>query len=137
MRDECGHQECNGIALNFRKTVVICPSWNCIALMDKSPIPPQMQWHHGSRAGVDDVWFDSGHALPQMGYPIKCEEFEDQFPADYIGEAIDQPVAGLFATRIRTLYMNQNVSRMSSVGLILDEKGHKMSKHIGNVISLK
>ena len=39
-----------------------------------------------------DVWFDSG-AMPvaQWGYPFKNQEmFEQQFPADYICEAVDQ-----------------------------------------------
>lgn len=59
-----------------------------------------------------DVWFDSG-AMPyaQWGYPqSNRQEFEDQFPADYICEAIDQTRGWFYSLHaIGTLYKNSNV----------------------------
>jgi len=86
-----------------------------------------------------DVWFDSG-AMPyaQWGYPIKNEkEFKEQYPADYICEAIDQTRGWFYSLHaVSTLLMNQECFKnVICLGLVLDEKGHKMSKHIGNVVS--
>ncbi len=140
--DECGHQECNGNRAELsRKTgrdlsglelhrpyvdEVTYPCPKCSGTMKRVP-------------ELIDVWFDSG-AMPyaQMGYPYKnVEEFEDQFPADYISEAIDQTRGWFYSLHaISTLYKNQECFKnVICIGLILDEKGHKMSKHIGNVIS--
>ena len=86
-----------------------------------------------------DVWFDSG-AMPyaQWGYPNKNHEiFKKQFPADFISEAIDQTRGWFYSLHaISTLYMDQECFKnVICIGLILDENGHKMSKHIGNVVS--
>ena len=87
---------------------------------------------------VLDVWFDSG-AMPyaQWHYPFENkEEFERSFPADFICEGLDQ-TRGWFYTlhAIATLVMD-NVSFRNCVvnGLILDEKGEKMSKSKGNTV---
>ena len=140
--DECGHQECNGNRAELSEKTgrdlselelhrpyvdeITYPCPKCNGTMVRVP-------------ELIDVWFDSG-AMPyaQMGYPYKnVEEFEDQFPADYISEAIDQTRGWFYSLHaISTLYMNQECFKnVICIGLILDEKGHKMSKHIGNVIS--
>jgi isoleucyl-tRNA synthetase len=87
---------------------------------------------------VIDVWFDSG-AMPiaQWGYPQKNHDlFESQYPADYISEAIDQ-TRGWFYTlhAISTMLFDQPAFKnVISLGHILDEKGRKMSKSLGNIV---
>ncbi len=87
---------------------------------------------------VIDVWYDSG-AMPfaQWGYPHKnAEEFKKAFPADFICEALDQ-TRGWFYTlmAISTLVFDQSSYRnVLCLGHILDDKGRKMSKHLGNVL---
>lgn len=87
---------------------------------------------------VIDVWFDSG-AMPvaQWGYPAHNQElFWTQFPADYICEAVDQ-TRGWFYTlhAISTMVFEQvSFKNVICLGLILDEKGEKMSKSKGNVV---
>ncbi|MEX2480780.1 MAG: isoleucine--tRNA ligase [Gammaproteobacteria bacterium] len=88
---------------------------------------------------VLDVWFDSG-AMPfaQWHYPFENETaFEQAFPADFICEGIDQ-TRGWFYTlhAIAALVMDQVAFRNVVVnGLILDEKGEKMSKSKGNTVN--
>ncbi|HMM75819.1 MAG TPA: isoleucine--tRNA ligase [Gammaproteobacteria bacterium] len=87
---------------------------------------------------VLDVWFDSG-AMPyaQWHYPFENKEiFEQSFPADFICEGLDQ-TRGWFYTlhAIATLVMDEVSFRNCVVnGLILDEKGEKMSKSKGNTV---
>ncbi len=85
-----------------------------------------------------DVWFDSGSMpVSQWHYPFENKEkFESQFPADYICEAVDQ-TRGWFYTlhAISTLLFDKpSFKNVICLGLVLDEKGQKMSKHVGNVI---
>lgn len=87
---------------------------------------------------VLDVWFDSG-AMPfaQWHYPFEnAAAFEHSFPADFICEGVDQ-TRGWFYTlhAIATLTMDQVAFRNVVVnGLILDDKGEKMSKSKNNTV---
>lgn len=87
---------------------------------------------------VIDVWFDSG-AMPfaQLHYPFEnLDEFERNFPADFITEAIDQ-TRGWFYSLLAISTLVKGVAPYKTVmclELILDEKGQKMSKSKGNVI---
>lgn len=87
---------------------------------------------------VLDVWFDSG-AMPfaQWHSPFEhAEQFEQQFPADYISEGIDQ-TRGWFNSLliISTILFDQAPYRsVVTPNLILDEHGKKMSKSKGNVV---
>jgi isoleucyl-tRNA synthetase len=87
---------------------------------------------------VIDCWYDSG-AMPfaQLFYPRKNKEiFKDNYPADFICEAIDQ-TRGWFYTlmAIGTLVFEQSsFKNVVALGHILDENGRKMSKHLGNVL---
>ena len=87
---------------------------------------------------VIDCWYDSG-AMPfaAVGYPhVDAGRFADQYPADFICEAIDQ-TRGWFYTlmAIGTLVFDRTSYRnVLCLGHILDEDGRKMSKHIGNVL---
>ncbi|HWB00829.1 MAG TPA: isoleucine--tRNA ligase [Pirellulales bacterium] len=88
---------------------------------------------------VIDCWFDSG-AMPfaQWGYPhAGVEQFKDQFPADFISEAIDQ-TRGWFYSQlaISTLLFGKDgqyeyphpFKNCVVLGLMLGEDGQKMSK---------
>ena len=85
-----------------------------------------------------DVWFDSG-AMPfaQWHYPFENEEqFERNFPADFIAEGVDQ-TRGWFYTlhAIATIVMDSVAYKNVVVnGLVLDENGEKMSKSKGNTV---
>jgi len=87
---------------------------------------------------VIDVWFDSG-SMPfaQFHYPFENQElFNQQFPADFIAEGVDQ-TRGWFYTlhNIATALFNKPAYKNIVVNeLILDSKGVKMSKSKGNVI---
>jgi isoleucyl-tRNA synthetase len=87
---------------------------------------------------VLDTWFDSG-SMPfaQRGYPRAGRaEFEASFPADFISEAMDQTRGWFYSLlAISTLLFGRTSYRnVICLGLILDEKGEKMSKSRGNVI---
>ncbi|MGB1020149.1 MAG: isoleucine--tRNA ligase [Flavobacteriaceae bacterium] len=87
-----------------------------------------------------DVWFDSG-AMPyaQWHYPFENKEKIDQnerYPADYIAEGVDQ-TRGWFYTlhTISSLVFDQIAYKnVVSNGLVLDKKGQKMSKRLGNAV---
>jgi len=90
---------------------------------------------------VADVWFDSG-SMPfaQWHYPFKNKERIDQgisFPAEFIAEAVDQ-TRGWFYTMLAVATLLDKGAPYKNViclGLILDEKGQKMSKSKGNVVN--
>ena len=87
---------------------------------------------------VIDCWYDSG-SMPfaQWHYPFEHkEEFERNFPADFISEAVDQ-TRGWFYTleAISTLLFDRAPFKNCIVlGLVQDAEGRKMSKHLGNVV---
>ena len=87
---------------------------------------------------VIDCWYDSG-SMPfaQWHYPFEHkEEFEANFPADFISEAIDQ-TRGWFYTleAISTLLFDRAPFKNCIVlGHVQDAEGRKMSKHLGNVV---
>jgi isoleucyl-tRNA synthetase len=88
---------------------------------------------------VIDGWYDSG-AMPfaALGYPhLNADAFADQYPADFICEAIDQ-TRGWFYTlmAVGTLVFGESSYRnVVCLGHILDEDGRKMSKHLGNILA--
>ncbi len=87
---------------------------------------------------IADVWFDSG-AMPyaQWHWPFENEKvFQQQFPADFISEAIDQ-TRGWFYTLLAVSTLlgdGAPYKNVLSLGHILDEKGQKMSKSKGNIV---
>ena len=90
---------------------------------------------------VLDAWFDSG-AMPfsQWHVPqdVTAEELnrDGRLPADYICEAVDQTRGWFYSLHaLSTLLTQQPCFRnVICLGLILDDKGQKMSKHTGNVV---
>jgi isoleucyl-tRNA synthetase len=87
---------------------------------------------------VIDVWFDSG-AMPfaQFGAPWRDEEeFRESFPAQFICEAIDQTRGWFYSLMtVSTLLFGRSAyENVVCLGLLVDERGRKMSKHLGNVL---
>ncbi|NLG36495.1 MAG: isoleucine--tRNA ligase, partial [Clostridiales bacterium] len=87
---------------------------------------------------VIDCWYDSG-SMPfaQWHYPFENEElFEQNFPADFISEAIDQTRGWFYSLlAISTLLFDAPPYQNCVVlGLVNDMEGRKMSKHLGNVV---
>jgi isoleucyl-tRNA synthetase len=87
---------------------------------------------------VIDVWYDSG-AMPfaQWGAPHHHEaDFEAAYPAQYICEAIDQTRGWFYSLMaVGTLVFDRSsYENVVCLGLLLDEQGRKMSKHLGNVL---
>lgn len=87
-----------------------------------------------------DVWFDSG-AMPyaQLHYPFEHREDIDQklrFPADFIAEGVDQTRGWFFTLHAIATMAFDSVAfkNIISNGLVLDAKGNKMSKRLGNAV---
>lgn len=88
---------------------------------------------------VMDVWFDSG-AMPfaQYHWPNENEElFKEQYPAEFICEAVDQTRGWFYTLLAISTIVNGDSSykNVISVGHLLDEKGKKMSKSLGNIVT--
>lgn len=91
---------------------------------------------------VMDAWFDSG-AMPfaqwNITSPSQLEDIRNdgRFPAEYICEAVDQ-TRGWFYSLLATSTLvtgEPSYKNVICLGLILDEKGRKMSKSLGNAIN--
>ncbi len=85
-----------------------------------------------------DVWFDSG-AMPyaQWHYPLENKDiFEQNFPADYIAEGVDQTRGWFFTLHALAVMLEDSVAYKNVIanGLVLDKNGNKMSKRLGNAI---
>ncbi len=88
-----------------------------------------------------DVWFDSG-AMPyaQVHYPFENKDAIDKglaYPADFINEGVDQTRGWFFTLHAIATMVFDSVAfkNVISTGLVLDAKGIKMSKHLGNVVN--
>jgi isoleucyl-tRNA synthetase len=89
---------------------------------------------------VIDVWYDSGAmSFAQWGHPHAPgseEQLTAQFPAQFIAEALDQTRGWFYSMMaVPTLVFGRSsYENVVCLGLILDEEGRKMSKHLGNVL---
>jgi isoleucyl-tRNA synthetase len=141
-KEECGHQHCigsieelmvkgidvpDGIELHKPYIDEIkLPCAKCGGIMHRTP-------------EVIDCWFDAG-AMPfaQWHYPFENKElFEEQFPAHFISEGVDQ-TRGWFYTLMAIstiLFEKSPYKNVIVLGLGLDETGKKMSKSKGNVVN--
>ncbi len=86
-----------------------------------------------------DVWFDSG-AMPygQWHFPFENEKrFNESFPADFIAEGVDQTRGWFFTLHAIATLLFDSVAFKNVIanGLVLDKKGNKMSKRLGNAVS--
>ena len=88
---------------------------------------------------VMDCWFDSG-SMPfaQYHYPFENKElFEEQFPADFIAEGIDQTRGWFYSLLVVSMFVRGETSYKNVLvnDLLLDKYGQKMHKSRGNAIS--
>jgi isoleucyl-tRNA synthetase len=87
---------------------------------------------------VIDAWYDSG-SMPfaRLGAPWQnLEQFQHTYPAQFICEAIDQ-TRGWFYSLMAVgilVFGRSSYENVVCLGLVVDEDGRKMSKHLGNVI---
>ena len=90
---------------------------------------------------VMDAWYDSG-AMPFAQYHVTSQEDIEglekagRFPADYICEAVDQTRGWFYSLHSLSVLLTDQPSYRNVIclGLILDGKGQKMSKRLGNVV---
>ncbi len=139
---ECGHQECIGsreelaeksgnpeaakVELHrpyIDEVTIKCP--DCGKEMHRVP-------------EVIDCWFDSG-AMPfaQHHYPFENKElFEQQFPAQFISEAVDQTRGWFYSLMAEStlLFNKAPYENVIVLGHVQDENGQKMSKSKGNAV---
>ena len=86
-----------------------------------------------------DVWFDSG-SMPyaQLHYPFENKPlFKENFPADFIAEGVDQTRGWFFTLHAISTMLFDSIAykNVISNGLVLDKKGNKMSKRLGNAVN--
>lgn len=88
-----------------------------------------------------DVWFDSG-AMPyaQIHYPFENKELLDSgevYPADFIAEGVDQTRGWFFTLHAIAGMVFGSVAYKAVIsnGLVLDKKGMKMAKRLGNAVN--
>ena len=140
--EECGHQEAIGSRQQLKEmsgnekalTVelhrpyideITCTCPKCGKTMKRVP-------------EVIDCWFDSG-AMPfaQHHYPFENKDlFEQQFPAQFISEAVDQTRGWFYSLMAEsTLLFNRSpYENVIVLGHVQDENGQKMSKSKGNAV---
>ncbi len=139
---ECGHRECIGSREELKQL-----SGNDAALTVELHRPyideitckcPECGKEMRRVPEVIDCWFDSG-AMPfaQHHYPFENKDlFEQQFPAQFISEAVDQ-TRGWFHSLMAesTLLFNKSpYENVIVLGHVQDKDGQKMSKSKGNAV---
>ena len=120
---------------NYDKIDLHRPYVDYIVLVSESGKPMKRE------TDLIDVWFDSG-SMPyaQIHYPFENRELIDNriaFPCDFINEGVDQTRGWFFTLHAIATMIFDSVAfkNVISSGLVLDAKGNKMSKHVGNVVN--
>ncbi|MFV0465008.1 MAG: isoleucine--tRNA ligase [Lachnospiraceae bacterium] len=139
---ECGHQECIGSRKELAQKNGN-PDVEKVELhrpyIDEVTITCEACGKEMHRVPeVVDCWFDSG-AMPfaQHHYPFENQDlFEQQFPAKFISEAVDQTRGWFYSLMAEsTLLFNKSpYENVIVLGHVQDEKGQKMSKSKGNAV---
>ena len=137
--EECGHRECIGSIEELKEKGIDVPEdieLHKPYIDDVYLKCPKCGGKMHRAKEVIDCWFDSG-SMPfaQWHYPFENKEmFENNFPAGFISEAVDQ-TRGWFYTLMAVgtaLYGKSPFENCIVLGLVLDGKGQKMSKSKGN-----
>lgn len=138
----CGHQECIGSREELAQK---CGQPDKIQTelhrpyIDEVTYPcPQCGGRMQRVPEVIDCWFDSG-AMPfaQHHYPFENKDlFEQQFPAQFISEAVDQTRGWFYSLMAEStlLFHKAPYENVIVLGHVQDENGQKMSKSKGNAI---
>ncbi len=138
---ECGHQHSIGSIEELRSMSDNCPEEIELhrPFIDAVTIKcPECGKEMHRTKEVIDCWFDSG-AMPfaQWHYPFENKEiFEENFPANFISEAVDQTRGWFYSLlAISTLIFNKApYKNVIVLGHVQDENGQKMSKSKGNAV---
>ena len=140
---ECGHVDCIGSREELMNKAMEKFDAGEIELhrpfVDEVHIPCEKCGKPMSRIPeVMDCWFDSG-SMPfaQQHYPFENkEEFEEQFPADFICEGIDQTRGWFYSLLAISTFITGKAPYKNVLvnDLILDKNGKKMSKSKGNTV---
>jgi isoleucyl-tRNA synthetase len=139
--EKCNHQICVGsveelrtLSENFPKDYdlhkplvdnlkIVCPKCKKILKREEEVI---------------DCWYDSGSAFfAQWHYPFEHkEEFKQNFPVDFISEALDQTRGWFYSLlAISTILFDEKAYKnVLTLGLVLDENNQKMSKSKKNYV---
>ena len=126
---ECSDQDLSGLDLHRPYVDDVawpCQSEGCGGVMQRIP-------------EVMDCWFDSG-MMPyaQWHYPFENSEIDNdgRLPADYICEAVDQTRGWFYSLHALSTLLKDDVAYRNVIclGLILDGRGRKMSKRLGNIV---
>ena len=138
---ECGHQHAIGSIEELKSMSDNCPE--DIELhrpyIDEVTIRcPECGKEMHRVPEVIDCWFDSG-AMPfaQHHYPFENKElFEQQFPANFISEAVDQTRGWFYSLLAEStlLFNKAPYKNVIVLGHVQDENGQKMSKSKGNAV---
>ncbi|MCR5151045.1 MAG: isoleucine--tRNA ligase [Clostridiales bacterium] len=138
---ECGHRHAVGSIAELKEMSDNCP--DDIELhrpfIDNVTIKCEKCGGQMKRVPeVIDCWYDSG-SMPfaQHHYPFENKElFEQQFPAAFISEAVDQTRGWFYSLMaISTLIFDKSpYENVIVLGLVQDENGQKMSKSKGNAV---
>ncbi len=120
---------------NYNKIDMHRPYVDSIILVSKDGKPMKRE------TDLIDVWFDSG-SMPyaQIHYPFENKEMIDgnkAYPADFINEGVDQTRGWFFTLHAIATMIFDSVAfkNVISSGLVLDAKGNKMSKRLGNAVN--
>ncbi len=138
---ECGHQHSIGSIEELKSMSNNCPDEIELhrPFIDAVTIKcPECGKEMHRTKEVIDCWFDSG-AMPfaQWHYPFENKEiFEENFPANFISEAVDQTRGWFYSLlAISTLIFNEApYKNVIVLGHVQDENGQKMSKSKGNAV---
>ncbi len=140
---ECGHKEVIGSLTELQEKVIEDVDVKTIELhrpyVDDLHIKCSCCGKEMSRVkDVMDVWFDSG-SMPyaQWHYPFENKElFEEQFPADFIAEGVDQTRGWFYVLLVISTIISGESSFKNVVvnDMMLDAYGKKMSKSTGNIV---
>lgn len=138
---ECGHQHSIGGIEELKSMSPNCPDeieLHRPFIDDVTITCPECGKQMKRVPEVVDCWFDSG-AMPfaQHHYPFENQElFHQQFPADFISEAVDQTRGWFYSLlAISTLIFNEApYKNVIVLGHVQDENGQKMSKSKGNAV---
>ena len=139
---ECGHQECIGsraelaersgnpedAKVELHRPYIDAVTFKCPDCGKEMHRVPE----------VIDCWFDSG-AMPfaQHHYPFENQElFKQQFPANFISEAVDQTRGWFYSLMAEStlLFNKAPYENVIVLGHVQDENGQKMSKSKGNAV---
>ena len=138
---ECGHQHSIGSIAELKSMSDNCPENIELhrPFIDAVTIKcPECGKEMHRVEEVIDCWFDSG-SMPfaQWHYPFENKEiFEENYPADFISEAVDQTRGWFYSLlAISTLLFNNAAYKNVIVlGHVQDANGQKMSKSKGNAV---